>query len=754
MAAKRSHARKLLTLVVSVGLLGLVLTQIDISTIFTQIVDLPAEIPILLSGIIAANLLLVTVRLFLQVRAAGFKIPFIAAIRANVAGLASGLVVINLVGALAGRFYTLRRYGIDPATVAAITGIERVLLALVGGGLFLTGAVVLFGFNELMVLTQKTNLPIIIVIVLFIFMVLAFFLTERNEQAVLKRLANWSIVRFTGALIVITLTTQFAMLLTYLYAAKGFGTDATAIQILAAAAMVSFAASLPISVNGWGVREVAAVYAFGHIGIDSATALSISILVGVCSTAVVLATTPLLLMREKFRQDDSPMQATETVPPSSAAVSLFELTNSHPEKWLSLVIATSVSVLIFFQVHLDFGSTLLNINLADPLALLAVTTFALMLVRSRNILSAIPKNTLIWLVTVTIAIVLAFLNGAVQFGVTDWALTNRLFGWFILVGYFCLAAAYIFFHGQHGLRRLVQLMLLTAALVVLSTIAYRESAALYDDVWKPYSNFEGFAFNRNAFSFQLLVVLSGVVAYSRSLALSSSSTIWGILVAIVLSGIFLAQSRTGIALMAMLVILTFILGLVERRFIARWTLCAIVMVISYKYLPDIIVTALKLANIIDKDTIITFARKTIVLHHLTESNVSERWTSISEGLSIWQSNVLIGGGLGAFVERNIQSAGGGILVIHSIPVWILAEFGLVGAVLVASYPGYLLYRYRSVKVAMLPPQTVFLMCTVMTIGVYGFVHDMAFQRTFWFTLGAIAAASALRKRPYKFRGLG
>lgn len=754
MAVQRSHVKKLLTLVVSVGLLGLVLTQVDISTIFAQYADLPAEVPILLCGIIAANLLLVTIRLFLQVRASGFRVPFGAAIRANVAGLVSGLVVINLLGALAGRFYTLRRYGIDPATVAAITGIERILLALVGGGLFLTGAVVLFGFNELMVLTQKTNLPSIALVILFIFLVLAFLQKDRNEQAILKRLLNWSTVRFTGTLVVLTLATQFAMLLAYLYAANGFGIEASVIQVLAAAAIVSFAASLPISVNGWGVREVAAVYAFGQIGIDSATALSISILVGVCSTVVVLATAPFLLLQEKARKDASGSQTREIPPASADPISLIEIANGRPEKWLSLALATSVSVLIFFQVHLNFGSTLLNINMADPLALLAVTTCGLMLLKSRTILSAIPKTMTIWLTAMTVAIGLAFLNGVAHFGLTDWALTNRLFGWFVLIGYFCLASAYIFFHGQHGLRRLVQIMLLTAAVIVLSTIAYREATALLDVTWRPYSNFEGFAYNRNAFSFQLLIALSGALAFSRSLARSSSSIFWGLLVAMVLSGILLAQSRTGIAIMVILMALTFVLGMVERRFITKWALCAVVLLISYTYLPDIAVTMLKFINTIDEDAVVTFARKVLVMHYLTETNISERWTSISEGLAIWKDNVLIGGGLGAFVDKDIRSAGGGTLVIHSVPVWILAEFGVVGAILVLSYPGYLMYRYRSVSLAKLPPHAVFLMCSVITVGVYGLAHDMAYQRTFWFTLGAIAAASALRKRPFKIRGQG
>ena len=40
------------------------------------------------------------------------------------------------------------------------------------------------------------------------------------------------------------------------------------------------------------VREVTAIFAFGHVGIDPSSALAISILVGLCSTAVVLAAWP------------------------------------------------------------------------------------------------------------------------------------------------------------------------------------------------------------------------------------------------------------------------------------------------------------------------------------------------------------------------------------------------------------------------------------------------------------------------------
>ncbi|MGH8035541.1 MAG: hypothetical protein ACREO9_09970, partial [Lysobacterales bacterium] len=64
------------------------------------------------------------------------------------------------------------------------------------------------------------------------------------------------------------------------------------LSLFAASAIISLAASMPITVGGWGVREVAAVYVLGHLGVAAADALTMSVMVGLCVTLVTLAAAP------------------------------------------------------------------------------------------------------------------------------------------------------------------------------------------------------------------------------------------------------------------------------------------------------------------------------------------------------------------------------------------------------------------------------------------------------------------------------
>ena len=68
-------------------------------------------------------------------------------------------------------------------------------------------------------------------------------------------------------------------------------------SLFAASAIISLAASLPITVGGWGVREAAAVYVLSNLGIPAADALAMSVMVGLCSMLVILASAPFCLRK-------------------------------------------------------------------------------------------------------------------------------------------------------------------------------------------------------------------------------------------------------------------------------------------------------------------------------------------------------------------------------------------------------------------------------------------------------------------------
>jgi glycosyltransferase 2 family protein len=76
--------------------------------------------------------------------------------------------------------------------------------------------------------------------------------------------------------------------LTTLFLLHCFGAQAGLVDTMVLAPLVILVTTLPVSFGGWGLREGAMVSLFGMIGVEPALSLSVSILVGLLSTAVSL----------------------------------------------------------------------------------------------------------------------------------------------------------------------------------------------------------------------------------------------------------------------------------------------------------------------------------------------------------------------------------------------------------------------------------------------------------------------------------
>jgi uncharacterized protein (TIRG00374 family) len=82
-------------------------------------------------------------------------------------------------------------------------------------------------------------------------------------------------VALTQSMIVHLLTFEALVAIAY-----AFGVKMPFMNLVALSAVITLAHNLPISIAGWGVREVASVALFSTAGVDGATALSISLLLG------------------------------------------------------------------------------------------------------------------------------------------------------------------------------------------------------------------------------------------------------------------------------------------------------------------------------------------------------------------------------------------------------------------------------------------------------------------------------------------
>jgi uncharacterized membrane protein YbhN (UPF0104 family) len=244
-----------------------------------------------MAGILAAfglNLAGVALRLWRLLAHFGIRLPFAVVLRASLQGHFAALFVISLFGQVAGRHGVLRQHGVSSVAIAMLTVIERFFMLLVGGGLCLFGLIRLTDDNRIAVFFSDISLAQIALIALLSLIGSLWLGRTTFEKILFARLASMKNLRNfleTGAT---SLLTQGVTLLAFVLAGTALSPEAKFADLLAAAVITSFAASMPISIGGWGVRELAAVFAFGLIGMPASQALAISVLVGLCSTAIIL----------------------------------------------------------------------------------------------------------------------------------------------------------------------------------------------------------------------------------------------------------------------------------------------------------------------------------------------------------------------------------------------------------------------------------------------------------------------------------
>jgi hypothetical protein len=117
--------------------------------------------------------------------------------------------------------------------------------------------------------------------------------------------------------------------------------------------------------------------------------------------------------------------------------------------------------------------------------------------------------------------------------------------------------------------------------------------------------------------------------------------------------------------------------------------------------------------------------------------------SLRGGWAMFLAHPILGGGLGAFIEQYTRQQGIP-LVIHSTPLWLLAETGIVGLLIFLS-PFLRIFKAESFDRAAGDRIGTFLILALTGFALVAAVHEMLYQRAVWLLLGAaLACASTSR----------
>lgn len=737
---KKFPLKSTLVGIATIGLIGYAVGSANVSELIDAISNYEFIKLLPLVGVFLLVNLFSSIRLHYLLSHFKYKIPFIESFRASIAGYLSGLIVFQLVGQVLGRGHLLKKHGVESSSVVLLTLYERVMGALVSGSLCAAGLLYIYGQNNpLSPVSDVSIQDMVITIVLALFANLLISRSSFEKNTLLQVLSFRSIARMfsiAAQTVVVQLTTLLALIIAF----DGLQLEADFTHLVAASAIVSFAASLPISVNGWGVREVASMQVFGFLGANAAEAVAASIMVGLSSTFAVVILSPVLIgsLRTKAGAGLQESTTLTTLPDHIRA----------EKEWLDInkitiwLLSLGIAVFIFFQLHVNVGGGIINVNLADPLAILALGYFGLQIFQSTESPNWRYKWVPLFFLGISLAIGFGFLHGAWSFGVTDWALRNKLLGWIVLFGYGIAGHLVVSVAGKHGLRRLVETLVVTACVVIVTTYIWRVlfvTGLAPSIILSP--NFEGYSSNRNAFAFLLFCTISAGISYIHIYDRGKFGNRWAWMIAIAMSGVWLTQSRTGLIVLLVMFIAAYVLRAAPRKPFIQVALYSISLSLFFGVFRNL---GVQLRNLeILKDFLPGGDLPSLQSIYRTgtmfaESSDNERWAVLVESFDMWIANPIFGAGLGALMIDSVSIFGYPVLV-HNTGMWLLAELGLVGTLIFIAFFVYLL---RSFFNDTRKGFRIFAVSGVLLLGgfaIFSLTHEMLYQRPLWLILGALVS---------------
>jgi hypothetical protein len=382
------------------------------------------------------------------------------------------------------------------------------------------------------------------------------------------------------------------------------------------------------------------------------------------------------------------------------------------EAFASWVFPLGAATALFFQLHIPSGSGHVNVNMADPIAVLMGMMFVVLHYGGVGLRWRLPGiNASI--VAATAVVMVSYAHGYLRFGWSDWAFTSKLLGWFVLLGYGATGAVIVRAGGREGLRMLLRTFVAVACGLVLLQLVLLAGKRMGLSIPGLASDlpFTGFSQNRNAFGFLLLLA---VCCFPL---LGQRRPTW--FLSILFLGVWFSGSK-AIAGATVIVLATMIaIAALQVRCILSALSVTVAVLLAYSIMPW--VTSLEFgASALDSQLLIS-----------SELSNAQRLQSMIGGIELFLQHPLFGAGLGAYMEAQIKLRDP--LIIHSTPIWLLAEMGVIGAVVLMLPVTRVFFaeaRNSTEEVS------AFLLLIILAFAIVCQVHEIMFQRAFWLLLGA------------------
>lgn len=706
------NRRKIILSAGSVLLLALAVTWAGPLKLWQSIMTMS---PTSLAGMLALLLLNIAgtnVRFWLLLRQFGADVPLANAYRANSTGQTAALFFIPLLAQVAGRNRIIEESGLPKIANATIAIVERSSVAALSLLMAALGMWRIFGAAQAERLIQSVSVYGIVITLILSAIIYLVFVSHKYEKFLSSLILNAKNLRFAAPTLLVTLFSYAATISCFSLAVLSRHKNISIEDSIAAAAIISFSASIPISIGGWGLRELAAIIVLERLGVEKGPALAIAVAVGALSTIATLLNSSLCLLLK-------PAPACRIQNKSSAR------RGRTITRISTYAIGVATASLILFQLHASFEGGTLNINLADPFAVLTFASFCIPMLTRREFPRWESRSFNLSLILFGVALLVAFFIGWSRIGVTSWALGGRVAGWMVVTGYLLVGYSIVHHFGRLGFSMAAHILGVTASCIIFFQLMLASAPCLSFLKKTATLSFEGFAGNRNAFAFQLITITCLLLPLLKKGNTSKGSNLTIIAcLAFCSAGVLLSCSRTGQLVLVVLYLLSTVLGITSIIH-CLIVLSASAAIFSVPYMLNACLPATQYSH---------------------SGSDHLRFKADLIALKTWLAHPLFGSGLGTFIESSASQLGVQ-LVIHSTPIWILSEFGLFGFSIFLFMAWVLCRHIRSVKAWSGTPQQMALFLTLVAFTLFCQLHEVLYQRIFWLALGVTLAVSYRKNTP-------
>lgn len=388
----------------------------------------------------------------------------------------------------------------------------------------------------------------------------------------------------------------------------------------------------------------------------------------------------------------------------------------------------------------------IRISLADPavpLAMLAVLIVTVGTTGWKNMADFVlpPWLWIGWAVLTTGWLTISLLHGRAELGEwSGWALRNKYMGWyallfFLLAGFACARLLRDF--ASRFLVAFVGAGAVIAAGTLVAFVLTQWVVVPKGFLFGPDARAVGLMGNANAFGFMVAVILC--LQLSGLLPRPGPAWLRWIVPVVLLAALVLSGSRSSWLAAAVGV------GLLILYRQLDWRALLVAIVAGGLIVAAIGTIEPRQAGVGESPVPAEIYVSVDDLLGASQHGVSQRLAQIQQGYALWLTDPIQGAGLGAYLELERQM---GLLhpqQIHNSYMWLLAETGIPGFVLVVGFFVFVALRLHRAR-----PSDPVLKLGVMVLAVFAAMalfQEALYQRHIWFVAGLMLALSTKPAEP-------